>query len=114
MILAGAVACGGDQSPGGGDRPAGSAGHGDGDSLFPRLPKVTGHIDQVQPDPDNPRHFRLLSLTDSDGRQWEFVAEGWVGVSVGHLKDHQIHGTTVQVWYEAQPDGINVARFVGD
>ena len=114
MIMAGAVACGGEQAPGGGNPPADGVGHGDGDSLFPRLPKVTGHIDQVQPDPDNPRHFRLLHLTDSEGRRWEFHSEGWVGVSVGHLKDHQIHGTTVQVWYEAQPDGINMARFVGD
>lgn len=98
----------------GGDEPAGGSGHGDGDALFPRLPKVTGHIDLVEPDPDNPRHFRSLNLTDAQGRRWSFRSEGWVGVSVGHLKDHQIHGTTVTVWYEERPDGINLARFVGD
>ncbi len=106
-LLAGILACGGDPT-------GGSGGHGDGDSLFPRLSKVTGHIDRVEADTVNPRHFRGLDLTDADGRQWQFRSEGWVGVSVGHLKDHQIHGTTVTVWYEGQPGKIQLARFVGD
>ena len=106
-MLAWALACGGGSASGGG-------GHGDGDSLFPRLPKVTGHIDLVDADADNPRHFQALYLTDSEGRQWRFRSEGWVGVSVGHLKDHQIQGTTVTVWYEEQPGEIQLARFVGD
>ena len=58
--------------------------------------------------------FEAWDLTDADGRQWQFRSEGWVGVSVGHLKDHQIHGTTVTVWYEGQPGKIQLARFVGD
>ena len=106
-LLAIVAACAGEQRTGG-------EGHGDGDSLFPRLPQVTGHIDRVEADPDNPRHFRALELTDDEGREWRFRSEGWVGVSVGHLKDHQIHGTTVTVWYEKRPDGVNLARFVGD
>ena len=106
-LLAGMVACGGDQ-------PASGGGHGDGDSLFPRLPKLTGHIDRVEVDPDNPRNFRALYLTDDDGRQWLFHSEGWVGVSTGHLKDHQIHGTPVTVWYEERPGEIRLARFVAD
>lgn len=106
-LLVGVLACAGEQ-------PAGGGGHGDGDSLFPRLPKVTGHIDRVEADPDNPRHFRVLDLTDAEGRKWRFRSEGWVGVSVGHLKDHQIQGTTVTVWYEEQSSEIQVARFVGD
>ena len=107
VVLAGALGCGGERASGGG-------GHGDGDSLFPRLPKVTGHIDLVGADPDNPRHFRALHLTDGDGRKWRFRSDGWVGVSAGHLKDHQIQGATVTVWYEAQPGEIQLARFVGD
>ena len=95
-LLACFLACGSEQ-------PNGGSGHGDGDSLFPRLPKVTGHIDLVDADPANPRHFRVLQLTDGEGRQWRFRSQGWVGVSVGHLKDHQIQGTTVTVWYEEQP-----------
>ena len=106
-MLAWVLACGGEPASGGGS-------HGDGDSLFPRLPRVTGHIDLVDADPDNPRHFRVLHLTDADGREWQFLSEGWVGVSVGHLKDHQIQGTTVTVWYEVQPGEIQLARFVGD
>ena len=97
-----------------GEQPNDGGGHGDGDSLFPRLPRVTGHIDLVDADPGNPRHFRVLQLTDAAGRQWRFRSEGWVGVSVGHLKDHQIQGTTVTVWYEEQPGEIRLARFVGD
>ena len=89
-------------------------GHGDGDALFPKLPKVTGHIDRVDASPENPRHFRTLEITDPDGRRWRFQSEGWVGVSVGHLKDHQIQGTTVTVWYEQQAGGELMARFVGD
>lgn len=91
-----------------------AGGHGDGDTLFPKLPKVTGHIDWVDPNPDNPRHFHLLQITDSDGRQWVFQSEGWVGIPVGHLKDHQIQGAPITVWYEKQPSGELMARFVGD
>ncbi len=106
-LLAGMVACVPDQSTAGG-------GHGDGDSLFPRLPRVTGHIDRVDVDSGNPRNFRALYLTDADGRGWIFHSEGWVGVSTGHLKDHQIHGTPVTVWYEERPGEIQLARFVAD
>lgn len=105
--LACALACGGEQT-------SGAGGHGDGDSLFPRLPKVTGHIDLVRADPDNPRHFEVLHITDDGGREWRFRSEGWVGVSVGHLKDHQIQGIPVTVWYEEHPGEIQLARFVGD
>ena len=91
-----------------------AGGHGDGDTLFPKLPKVTGHIDRVDANPDNPRHFQTLEITDADGRNWQFQSEGWVGVSVGHLKDHQIQGTPVTVWYENRDDGNLLARFVGD
>lgn len=89
-------------------------GHANGDALFPKLPKVTGHIDYVAANPENPRHFRLLRLTDDNGRQWEFQANGWAGVPVGHLKEHQMQGTAVTVWYEAPATGSLVARFVGD
>ena len=103
VLLAG---CGGEQSNGNG--------HGDGDTLFPKLPRVTGHIDLVDANPENPRHFRTLRVTDGDGKRWEFRSEGWVGVSVGHLKDHQIQGAVVTVWYEEQADGVRLARFVAD
>ena len=89
-------------------------GHGDGDTLFPKLPKVTGHIDRVDANPDNPRYFQTLAITDGDGRNWRFHSDGWVGVSVGHLKDHQIQGTPITVWYERRDDGNHLARFVGD
>ena len=103
VLLAG---CGGEQSNGNG--------HGDGDALYPRLPKVTGHIDLVEANPENPRHFRTLRVTDGDGQRWEFQSEGWAGVSAGHLKDHQIQGAAVTVWYEEQPGGVRLARFVAD
>lgn len=107
ILLALAAGCGSGGSPEAG-------GHGDGDALFPKLPKVTGHIDYVAASPDNPRHFRILRITDGAGKQWQFQSEGWVGVSVGHLKDHQIRGTPVTVWYEKQADGALTGRFVGD
>ena len=91
-----------------------SLGHGDGFALYPKLPHVTGHIDGVYVQPDRPRYFSRLLITDAAGRSWEFRSHGWVGVSVGHLKDHQIQGTTITVWYESQPDGSLLARFVGD
>ena len=88
--------------------------HGDGDALYPRLPKVTGHIDRVEAQPENPRYFSRLLITDEAGHSWELWSEGWVGVSVGHLKDHQIQGMPVTIWYETGPDGSLLARFVGD
>ncbi|MCY4417641.1 MAG: hypothetical protein OXE87_15230 [Chloroflexi bacterium] len=90
------------------------SGHGDGFALYPKLPHVTGHIDRVDPNPENLRHFSLLQVTDADRQQWEFRADGWVGVSAGHLKDHQIQGTTVTIWYQDQGDGTLLARFVSD
>lgn len=94
------------------DMPAG--GHGDAELLFPKLPKVTGYIAGVTADPDNPRYFSVLRLADADGKRWEFQSEGWVGVSVGHLRDHRIQGIPVTVAYEIRPDGTLRARFVGD
>ena len=91
-----------------------SGGHGDLDYLFPKLSKVTGHIDGVAADPENPRYFRILRITDDQGGHWEFQSEGWVGVSVGHLKDHQIQGTPVTVAYEQRPGGVLMARGVAD
>ena len=108
FLLLAMLACGGNGSPSGG------SGHGDGDALYPKLPKVTGHIDRVEAKPDNPRYFSRLLITDDAGQSWEFGSEDWVGVSVGHLKDHQIQGTPVTVWYEAGSDGSLLARFVGD
>lgn len=111
ILLAALMGCG----TGGVDGTAtGAPGHGDGDALYPKLPKVTGHIDRVEAQPDNPRYFSRLLITDDAGRSWEFGSEDWVGVSVGHLKDHQIQGTPVTVWYENGPNGSLLARFVGD
>ena len=106
LLPAAMLACDAGQTP--------NSGHGDGYALYPKLPHVTGHIDRVDAQPDNPRYFSALLITDAGGRQWRFRSDGWVGVSVGHLKDHQIQGTTVTVWYETQSDGSLLARFVGD
>ena len=111
ILLAALAGCG----TGGVDTPdTGAPGHGDGDALYPKLPKVTGHIDLVEAQTDNPRYFSRLLITDDAGQSWEFRSDGWVGVSVGHLRDHQIQGTPVTVWYESGPDGGLLARFVGD
>ena len=106
ILLAALTGCG----AGAADAPR----HGDGDALYPKLPKVTGHIDRVEAQPDNPRYFSRLLITDEAGQSWEFGSDDWVGVSVGHLKDHQIQGTPVTIWYESGPDGSLLARFVGD
>ena len=112
LLLAALVGCGGNQ---GGDGIGGNGvGHGDGDALFPKLPKVVGHIDLVEADPDNPRYFRRLEITDDGGRRWAFGADGWAGVSAAHLKDHRIQGDAVTVWYEERRDGRLFARFVSD
>lgn len=111
FLLAALAGCGAGEA----DPPAaGAPGHGDGDALFPKLPRVTGHIDLVEAQADNPRYFSRLVITDDAGLSWEFGSEDWVGVSVGHLKDHQIQGTPVTVWYETGHDGSLLARFVGD
>ncbi len=116
VLLATLAGCEGGywETPGAAAPRGGAAGHGDGDVLYPKLPKVTGRIDEVDAEPENPRYFRRLRISDARGRSWEFGSEGWVGVSVGHLKDHQIQGVAVTVWYETGPDGRLLARFVGD
>lgn len=106
LLLVSSLACDTSRAP--------ASGHGDGYTLYPKLPYVTGHIDRVDPEPDNARYFRLVVITDADGARWEFRSAGWTGVSVGHIKDHQIQGTMITVWYETQPDGSLLARFVGD
>lgn len=110
VLLMSLAGCGGPEAA----APGAATGHGDGHALYPKLPAVTGHIDGVEANPDNPRYFSRLSITDADGRQWAFRSDGWVGVSVGHLKDHQIQGTAVTVWYENRGDSPFLARFVGD
>ena len=111
ILLAALAGC---DAGGTGTSGGGAPGHGDGDTLYPKLPKVTGHIDRVDAQPENPRYFSRLLITDDAGQGWEFRSEDWVGVSVGHLKDHQIQGTPVTVWYETGHDGSLLARFVGD
>ena len=113
IMLAGGCADNGDVADTGIDGLAGG-GHGDAELLFPKLPKVSGQIAGVTADPDNPRYFSVLELADADGRRWDFHANGWVGVSVGHLREHRIQGTPVTVAYETRPDGTLLARFVGD
>ena len=113
ILLTASAACA-DGSSSGDSAGADTAGHGDGYALYPKLPYVTGHIDRVEAQADNPRYFSRLLITDADRRQWEFRSDGWVGVSVGHLKDHQIQGAPVTVWYENRADGALLARFVGD
>ena len=113
-VLVVAGGCVGNGGSGGLDTGGEGRGHGDGDALFPRLPKVVGHIDLVEARPDNPRYFRRLDITDDAGRRWSFRADGWAGVSAAHLKDHRIQGATVTVWYEKQRDGSLSARFVSD
>ena len=81
---------------------------------IPSCPGLPGTLTGWRRKPDNPRYFGLLRITDADGRGWEFGSEGWVGVSVGHLKEHRIQGTPVTVWYEVGADGSLLARFVGD
>ena len=114
LVVALIIAAACDAGDGTAPDQAAPASHGDGYALYPKLPAVTGHIDRVEAQADNGRYFRLLIITDADGRQWSFGSNGWAGVSAGHLKDHQIHGTTVTVWYETGADGKLLARFVGD
>ena len=113
ILLTASAACA-DGSSSGGSGGADTAGHGDGYALYPKLPHVTGHIDRVDAQPENPRYFSRLLITDANRQQWEFRSDGWVGVSVGHLKDHQIQGAPVTVWYEIRADGALLAHFVGD
>ena len=77
ILLAAFSGCNGEQS--------GGSGHGDGDALYPRLPKVTGHIDLVDANPENPRHFRTLRVTDGNGKRWSPTAMANVGSSVSSI-----------------------------
>ena len=48
----------------------------------------------------------LLRIVDAEGREFVFVAEGFVGFTPAHLKQHQLFGQTVQVTYERRGDQL--------
>ena len=40
-----------------------------------------------------------LAIRDSDGRVWNFTAQGFVGFTPGHLREHQLFGDRVVVYF---------------
>jgi len=55
----------------------------------------------------------LLTVRDAQSHIWEFTTEGPVGISVGHLRQHQALAEKIQVTYH-KVDGILIATDVRD
>ena len=57
-----------------------------------------------------------LAIRDSDGRVWNFTAQGFVGFTPGHLREHQLFGDRVVVYFREDADskdgGLVVVRVV--
>ena len=47
-----------------------------------------------------------LNIRDEAGRLWAFKAEGFVGFSPSHLREHQAFGHPVTVRYRETADGL--------
>lgn len=43
--------------------------------------------------------IELLTVRDADSQVWEFTTIGPVGISVGHLRQHQALGAKIQVTF---------------
>lgn len=47
----------------------------------------------------NIEEIELLIVRDADSQVWEFTTSGSVGISIGHLRQHQALGVKIQVTY---------------
>ncbi len=44
----------------------------------------------------------LLKIQDSEGKVWEFKADGFIGMSPSHLREHMLLGEPVEVHYRME------------
>ena len=54
-----------------------------------------------------------LRIRDDSGQEWTFTTEGFAGFTPSHLKEHQLFGQPVAVFY-VEKDGRLVAVDVTD
>ena len=53
---------------------------------------------------------RSFDLRADDGRRLSFRAEGDVGMTPGHLREHMVLGEPITVTYRESPDGLLALR----
>ncbi|MFQ6027330.1 MAG: hypothetical protein ACE5Q6_07545 [Dehalococcoidia bacterium] len=66
--------------------------------------QVRGHI--LEAVPKNVTELELLRVRDDTGREYSFIAEGFIGFTPSHLKQHQLFGQTVLVTYLERGDEL--------
>ncbi len=57
--------------------------------------------------------IELIIIRDPANQVWEFGTDGPIGISIGHLRQHQVLGEKVQVTYHKM-DGKLIATDVRD
>ena len=53
--------------------------------------------------------IQLLTVQDADDQIWEFTTTDYVGVSAGHLRQHQVLGEKIQVTYRKIGGQLNAS-----
>ena len=66
--------------------------------------QVRGHIIEVIP--RNITEVETLRIRDDSGREMTFTSEGFVGFTPSHLKEHQLFGLSVLVFYVERGDRL--------
>jgi hypothetical protein len=66
--------------------------------------QVRGHIIEVIP--RNITEVETLRIRDDSGRELTFASEGFAGFTPSHLKEHQLFGLSVLVFYMEKGDRL--------
>jgi hypothetical protein len=66
--------------------------------------QVRGHIIEVIP--RNITEVETLRIRDDSGREMIFTSEGFAGFTPSHLKEHQLFGLSVLVFYMEKGDRL--------
>ncbi|MBI4338419.1 MAG: hypothetical protein HY680_00530 [Chloroflexi bacterium] len=82
-----------------------------GAACAPTTKTVRGHVLDVQA--RSLTEVASLSLQDSSGEVWRFFAEGNIGFTPSHIREHQMQGHELTVSYRER-DGELVAVHVTD
>ena len=70
----------------------------------PETKQVRGHIIEVIP--RNITEVETLRIQDDSGRELTFTTKGFAGFTPSHLKEHQLFGQSVLVFYVERGDRL--------
>ena len=98
--LSAASACGGN----------GPEGTGESGTRTPAMDTLTVRGLVVEVSAESLTDLASLTIRDEPGDLWTLTAEGFVGMTPSHLREHQLLGQPVSVSYKETPDGLVAIR----